>query len=226
MRYPLKDRLHWLALGLGALVLAAGIWVTMRPLQLDSGLGRAPEASQAAPVSGPGASPVSEAGDGGTEERDSGLLAEYAREMSMAGGPERVSTGGDFAPPSGDDTDRVESTPAVAAQDTGADAPALTAADGATANDSAGLETQRIQPPRPRGGSRGCCHRGGYGGARGAGRLGQHQETGNGAVVKPPKLAVSVPTKSINAYAVEEAHFRPSGNRTKRRGWPALPPRG
>ena len=156
MTYLLKDRLHWVALGFGALVLAAGIWVTMWPLQLDSGPGKPPEAGQAAPASGAGASPELETGDRGTEERDSGLPAKYARETKVAGGPEMVPTGVDFAPPSGNNTDQVESTtesiPAVAAQDTGADAPALTAANGATAKDSAGLQAQRIQPPRPRGG--------------------------------------------------------------------------
>ena len=144
MRYLLKDRLHWVALGLGALVLAAGIWFTMWPSQVDRGLGRPLEA---APASGAGESPVFAKGDGGTEESDSGLPAKYSPEINMAGGPEWDSTGGDI-PPSGENTDQVESTPAVAAQDTGVEAPAVTAASGATANDSSGQQVPPIQPPR------------------------------------------------------------------------------
>ena len=143
MRHFLSGYLHWVALGVGVLVLAGGASVSVWLLQRDDGPGpaRANEGPPAGLESGselPGLPAGDTTGDEasvGASPASSGASVSDSAELELQrGGP---------APGQAE---------ATQSEDAGGAATELTAANGATVSDSAELEVQRGEPPPPPGG--------------------------------------------------------------------------
>ena len=114
LRSVISSQLHWVALGVGILILGAGISLSVWPLQRDQGTGLVPGATE-------------------------GRLAELETEGELPGLPARNTTGvgvsGDVSPASYGTTVSDSAEP-----DSGGVGPGLTAADDAALSDSAALD--------------------------------------------------------------------------------------
>ena len=117
MRSVISSQLHWVVLGVGILILGAGISLSVWPLQRDQGTGLVPGATE-------------------------GRLAELETEGELPGLPARNTTGvgvsGDVSPASYGTTVSDSAEP-----DSGGVGPGLTAADDAALSDSAALDGGR-----------------------------------------------------------------------------------
>ena len=149
MRHFLSGQLHWMALGVGILVLAGGISVSLWLSERDDGPAPALGAGETAPgqlqtgVDVPSL-PARSTADGGV----SGGVSSPAYDAGMSDSVELD------AGPTG--SGLIAANNAAASDTAELDAvgsdPELTAANGATVSDSAELEVQQTQAPPPRGG--------------------------------------------------------------------------